>query len=795
MTRQIQKIIGCLLFISFFFIPVFSHATQNQPHSFTFDEFLMASLPGGYFFTTFLENYSPKTTCLLEESNGFAYIDHPRIYHEGNSFLQFNWFYQQYKINSLLHPGAPLFKVPFTMLAGFAMRDYSPKESQSGLAFLPRIEIGAPRIQVSTVYGQWGDYVGWTHDLIFNPSSERDDLLVANRRRLNSQFHLDFSSCRETVGGVHHFGGQYFAMNRLFNDFTTSDQTFSEPSQQLHLLHHYHKKEQSGLYEVINAFGITRRNHLQAELAAYSDDTAKNHALSLWNALSFRLSDICLKASLGLEHENLSPFNENPRKQMADHDGDSFFPMIQLGRFTALGIDLNLTLLQPWTVIPKVTLEPFLDINGQYYQAAETVPNQSRIFFLESPYQVVNWQANRTYHHNLFIFSSGFYAHFALNSVFQSSLKCWANYQLAGFSQTDTNINFLSPGIDFSCYFFKDKKTNILLSLAHIPLNIKKNLLDFLETNRPSGAIYFWNDDNSNEIVDPMEQGNLFGFSGGPYHSRDQSLKNPSINQLLIHFQTPVSQRLTFQARGMLNQVKHSFGVRFPETYGFYETVNDQNLYFFDRPFDCYTLTNPNYKQDPFYGQFQFDISGGTPDKWFFSFSFMAHIGMGATAFGNGANANDIGIIHENMANPNTWINEFGRLDGDRAFVGKICFVFHLLKNLTLGSSLKYRDGTPFAFIEAVQRYNQWALYYQTIKAEDERGVKGGPREDFLSDISIKLNYRLPIGQHQLDLALSCFNLLDTGNELSEYVFSGGSRDAMERQLPRSLRFTVTWEF
>jgi len=33
---------------------------------------------------------------------------------------------------------------------------------------------------------------------------------------------------------------------------------------------------------------------------------------------------------------------------------------------------------------------------------------------------------------------------------------------------------------------------------------------------------------------------------------------------------------------------------------------------------------------------------------------------------------------------------------------------------------------------------------------------------------------------------------LDVGYELSEYVFSGGSRDAMELALPRSLRLTFS---
>jgi len=44
-------------------------------------------------------------------------------------------------------------------------------------------------------------------------------------------------------------------------------------------------------------------------------------------------------------------------------------------------------------------------------------------------------------------------------------------------------------------------------------------------------------------------------------------------------------------------------------------------------------------------------------------------------------------------------------------------------------------------------------------------------------------------------LSLTVFNILDFGAELSEYVFSGGSRDALELQIPRSIRLTFGWRF
>jgi len=168
---------------------------------------------------------------------------------------------------------------------------------------------------------------------------------------------------------------------------------------------------------------------------------------------------------------------------------------------------------------------------------------------------------------------------------------------------------------------------------------------------------------------------------------------------------------------------------------------------------------------------------------------------MGVTAFGNGPGSNDIGILDENQANPNSWINGYGRLDGDRGFVAKSYFGFYIAKNLFMGMSLKYRDGNPFAFFNTLYLHGQRVIYYQTIKAENEKGVKGGPREDYVGDLSMNLNYRFFLFNNEASLNLAIFNILDIGTELSEYVFSGGTRDAMEMQIPRSIRLTLQYRF
>ena len=109
--------------------------------------------------------------------------------------------------------------------------------------------------------------------------------------------------------------------------------------------------------------------------------------------------------------------------------------------------------------------------------------------------------------------------------------------------------------------------------------------------------------------------------------------------------------------------------------------------------------------------------------------------------------------------------------------------------------NVKYRDGTPFAFIGSDEVNGQRVFYLETIQAENKKGIKGGPRRDYITDVSIKLSYAFRLSGWDVSLFGGAFNLLDFGSELSEYVFSGGKRYSNEMQIPRSVRAGFKIEF
>ncbi len=367
-------------------------------------------------------------------------------------------------------------------------------------------------------------------------------------------------------------------------------------------------------------------------------------------------------------------------------------------------------------------------------------------------------------------------------------------YQQISVNHKENDLSALQLGYDLGVCL-KGRTTRLMLAYGEIPYDLATNLNFFLEQQRPTGTLFRWQDANNDFEYQSGETSTIFGYTGGAYHFLGDNISNPTHRRLLLAVSLPVFKGWIFKIKGLYKIIAHNYWVKHSENYGFYEEIGGKEIFFYDRPFKDFTLSNQTFDKDPFYAQALLQLTGGKKDRWIYSFSFLAHMGMGTTMFGNGPGANDFGLVDESQSNPNSWINGHGRLDGDRGYMAKMFFGWYWFKNLFLSVSIKYRDGNPFAFFEHLSKYEQRVIYYQTIKAEDEHGVKGGPREDYVADISIKLHYKFRLFNRNAAIGLSFFNWLDSGSELSEYVFSGGSRDAVELQIPRSFRLTLSYQF
>ncbi len=762
----------------------------SDENGFYFENFLNNSLPGSYFPNFFLENYASDVTLLIEENNGFSLFDNPRVYFEGNSFLNFNWLYNGFNINSALDNGRSAFIIPFGSINSYQLNGDSPSGRKNGLNILTESKKNMTTFILSDVYGDLGSYTPLGPVLI-QPEHpiERDDMLYSTRRKILNSYFADFSIRKISDKSNFSFSLTHTFMKRRFNDFTKKDKTFEENLKGLFISTSYNRKIKNGYIGLFSIFNTTERDNAFAELGRLLNETYGKTGRSFFLGLRLRKDNFKFDISFIGESENSKPFYDNFKKDILDNDGDDIYPFYdKVGIFSSkiFAADINYKLINK----KKLSLSFYSNMRNSIVNGEETSSSFNSVFFNEDPYRVFLWNKGREYSNSNLNINSGMLLKVRLSDNFIFSGKLFFNYRNLDFEFNENDFNDMVPGYDLG-FKFKMKKTRLSLSFGQYPGEMNENVNTFLETNRPYATVYNWSDINSDGRYETGEEGSIAGYSGGRYHFLDDNLKSPYNKRLLILFSTKISRNYSFNIKGLYKKFFNNFRIEYKDDYGFYKNYNGDNLYFYDKPYENFYLTNSKLDKDPFYAQLLINFSGRVKERWFLSFSLMAHIGMGYTAFGNGPDSNDIGILSESMADPNSLINGYGRVDGDRGYVSKFYFGFKLTEKLFFSTSIKYRDGDPFAFLSSYSKYGQNIIYYSTIKAENEKGIKGGPREDYIADLSVKLRYNFRLFNKLSELSLSFFNVIDIGGELSEYVFSGGERYSIEMQLPKSLRLNL----
>jgi|Deesub1362A_J573_1020465.scaffolds.fasta_scaffold00123_67 hypothetical protein len=763
--------------------------------TFSLASWQLEKIPGGNFFPTFFENLAPTTTFLIEESNGFALFDPPRVYFEGDSFLQFSWSINQLAASSALIPGTPGVIPPLGTIAKFELSRQSPLSWLQGMNFCLKnpYEKPSPQPLKITLSHVWPNMKGMIPGATFmlqphSTTTERNLLLYSSRRQFVQNNFVDFvyTYNSNSLGAV--FGATYFRTQRRFNDFNQPEATFEEPGE-LILLSTRIKKDFNRLkVNFVTIFNHLSRDNFTAELGRLPQETLLLRRRALFSGVNLATSRLRINLSLLFENNNTTPQTINFSKELLDNDGEGFFPFARWGEFTAKTFRLNLSYPFSFNQDQPFHLQLYSDLKYSLLAGHESTHQFNPLYFHGQPYQVIHWKEGGRFQNSNSSLRGGLLGQWLVGKNLSLSLKLFMQASFLRFSDEGANLKFIQPGFDLGLSLFPRHRHQLFLAYGLIPWEIRENLNYFLERNRPLGEIYYWSDANHDGLFQKGEEDRLYRLTGGPVHSAASDLTPPVNQRLLVVLHSSLSTSFSLQLQGMIKEVQNNFWVIFREKYGHYISVDDKSLYLLDQPMTYFLLSNYPFSEKPFSAELTLHIFGQKEEKWYFSFSFMAHLGMGYTSFGNGPTANDIGIIDESQASPNTWINGYGRVDGDRAFVGKMFFGFYLFPRFFLSATLKYRDGHPFAFIDTYQIGEERIFVLQTIQAENKKGIKGGPREDYLSDISLKLTYSLPLKKARIDLYASLFNAFDFGSELSEYVFSGGKRYALELQIPRSLR-------
>ena len=275
-----MKFINLVLIFALLYIPLIANDNKSDHfNEFNFDEFMFNYLPGSYFPNFFLENYAPDVTLMIEENNGFSHIDNPRVYFEGESFINFNWNYDGFNITSSLDPGRSAIIFPFSTYSGYSLKGSSSTVNDQGLYITSTDhKKNYTRGMLSTVYSDLGSYTP-LGPVMIQPEhpSHRDEMLYNTRRGIDNTYFFDFLINRNLSGGNISLGVNNYYIKRDFNDFNEFDEQFQENGNYLVFSLKYKKETRSGSYELLTGVNSLKRDNEYAELGRLPQETLSNN--------------------------------------------------------------------------------------------------------------------------------------------------------------------------------------------------------------------------------------------------------------------------------------------------------------------------------------------------------------------------------------------------------------------------------------------------------------------------------------------------------------------------------------
>lgn len=156
---------------------------------------------------------------------------------------------------------------------------------------------------------------------------------------------------------------------------------------------------------------------------------------------------------------------------------------------------------------------------------------------------------------------------------------------------------------------------------------------------------------------------------------------------------------------------------------------------------------------------------------------------------GYGPLENEQTVLGELFTSPNATNYAFGRPFTDRAFTGKIAWVYRFPRELTAGFVTRYQDGQSFSRVIVPAGLNQGAEPIRAFAAGDSRFF-------FVAMLDARIKKRVVINGRALELFADGYNVLNMLNSYEEDAAQRPDvRTAIAVQPPRSLHVGLRFTF
>ena len=515
-----------------------------------------------------------------------------------------------------------------------------------------------------------------------------------------------------------------------------------------------------------------------------------------------------------LRHDSLG-FSRN----LLDQDGEAFDPWYADGRLHSISMSVRYDQpLLPWLRVHAEAYNSLLHFLPTTEKWSNAIYMQSIEDALPTPLYTVDWQSRA--------FSGGLLENEAMVVAEKEVAKGLRLYGHLGVSldgivlgqgRSVVTPNWLAKlAIDYQpVWWFR-----FGVSVSHHRMSYTWDEMRYLSRDYMNGEIRFA--DNT-----------LLATTGGQYHTPDRRLwmHQPSyaVLDLPIQFTFGKSRR---HAIALLSSIRKYYNMWFTD----YANGVDANLlkqgdYWYQREGvkDYVVTTQPlELMSSTLGGRTPYYMSNlvrytYTGRKWYVSLSWQSYLMAGLSTLGNGPLHNNIGVLAESSANPNTYVTLSegdkpyqgnSRLNQDKSFILRLQVTYNACKYFSIGFNGKFKDGQPFTTFTAlpaiVSGHQQVALVNSDAKGINMANQAFGKREDAFFNLELRATGRWWVRDLPMSLEVMCYNIYDFGTALTEYTFDDyqhatypywtttrgittmkDSRTSMSLCIPRGLLFTL----
>jgi hypothetical protein len=808
--HQMWRIISILLYNTLIFISI---CFAQQPDTLiVFDnQKVTNAFIRNYYLSTntkqYLDDYQEFVIYQIETTGNYSLIDPYFFSINGNSYKWNKYYFNNHRINDIYFCGNALHQLSLfdnsLQIDGCNTGLYFKGDSESIRIF-----------EMSWNHGGLGGPAPFSENLIhLYHRTARENMYtnILHQRKINDAYSFQLKSAYQFKNESYPITISLDKGSRLFPDFNEFGLKSVYPENYLK----FYSVAELPLGNERDAktylmFSALRRTNLFAENYYNKNETA---GLNSYSASIFRNRVKPRNNRNGGINLSLKQINHQDAtfsRNIIDQDGEGFEPWYPDATVFEISYANKMEYLLRQNVFFHCDM-----FNGMIFQKPLKTNSFNAIYksgwdSLFTPLYVYEWQMEPfvgTLHENttgIFVKKS------TKNSFFtyKSGVDLTADgFYIGANSLLSVNWQF---NADFLVKFFRWFELSVHIGKKRIPYHFDQ--MKFLSNKYMSGNVFFWNDANNNQQYEEIEKGDLYTTSGGKFHALANDIKQPSYVYLEIPLKLIVGKKSSIGFYPFYKQFSNLWTVEYvndASAIGMLEAFDDKLVFFLKPGEVTYKVTN-NSELNNSYGYFErqsfakgytikYQKSG---TKLFFSISWTAYMVVGKGALGNGLLHNNLDVLSESQANLNTRINAIGRMDSDRAYIGRMLLSYRSNKNLVLAFQLKYKDGQPFSCFEPYTYQDESGNTQVQIqsyfpKADNPMTGERGYRKDAFFNTELRIAYNLKIMKRNFVANLTLYNIYDFGTELAEYTFFPPEKErySMELNIPRGIQLSIQMPF